>query len=434
MKLTRFIYGVLVVAFVVVPGYAQSASDCASLMKFGVYDRYRTFTTETHYKQIKKFFENNTFSSRQQAESKAGELGLTIEGVLGLSLGGTTSNSNFEVWQQRLLQTSYQEAMSFGLSASSIETISGRLTSLVETCLTQRGVHAYVIPAADNQNFTITADYVPISSERAYTVGTLVLTPSSVASQCSPNNILGQRIQVGAQGVSLSCRRLPTDTVQVIANFDDGTRTFTYDAYVVPRPSIQFSATKDEIDHGESTRLIWDVRNALRVSLDDFGQVSETGARDVAPLSTTEYKLIVTSLDGQQSISSKRITVKPPPPVLTGARVEFHTTDDNKDHDTTASVFVKCGGNLIASVAGQWGEFGDNTSSGWKELSIIERPRKAAIIGVCTAQAREDPHGDDEWHFNWTLELRFSDGSTKQYRWNGENVAEDRRETSIKAL
>jgi hypothetical protein len=49
-------------------------------MKFGVYDKFKTFTTESHYQQIREFFENNTFSSRQQAEQRAGELGLAIDG------------------------------------------------------------------------------------------------------------------------------------------------------------------------------------------------------------------------------------------------------------------------------------------------------------------------------------------------------------------
>jgi uncharacterized secreted protein with C-terminal beta-propeller domain len=63
---------------------AQSAQDCAALMKFGIYDKFRTFTTETHYLQIREFFENNTFSSKQQAQQKALDLGLAIDSVLNL--------------------------------------------------------------------------------------------------------------------------------------------------------------------------------------------------------------------------------------------------------------------------------------------------------------------------------------------------------------
>jgi len=406
--------------------YAQTASDCAALMKFGVYDKYRTFTTETHYKQIRKFFENNQFSSRQQAQSKAAELGLGIEGVLDLNFNGTSSSSNFEQWRQHLIRSSYQEALSVGLSSTSVETISGRITGLVETCLTQKGVHAYVIPAADNQNFTVTVDFVPLSSEHPLTTGSITVTPSSVASQCSPNNILGQQRQIGPQGVSLSCRRLATETVNVIVNTQDGSPTFTYDAYVVPRPSIQFTATRDIIQSGETTRLNWEVRNALRITLVDFEQVPEVGFRDVTPARTTEYKLNVTALDGQSTTTSKTITVTPPPPVLVGARVHFHTTDDNKDHDTNVTVAINYGGHTIAAVSGTWGEFPDNSDSGWKEMIVIERPRKDAVIGASSVRLVEAPVGHDEWHFNWSLELTFSDGSTKRYDFGGGNVDYDR--------
>lgn len=413
---------------------AQSAADCANLMKFGVYDKFKTFSTETHYKQIKEFFENNTFSSSQQAESKAGELGLDIVGILGLKFGGNSSSTNFQQWRQSLIKSTYMEALSLGMSTTSIETVSGRITQLVEVCLRQKGVHAYVIPAQDNQNFTVTVDFVPISSSHPETMGTISITPSSVASQCSPSDVLGSKRKIGPQGISVACRRLPSDTVTVIANTDDGSPSFTYDAYVIPKPTVDFRATKDTIDSGETTRLIWDVRDALRVNLEGFGQVAESGTRDVTPSTTTEYKLSVTSLGSEVTNHSKIITVIPPPPTLVSARVQWHTTTDNKDHDTTAAVHIKCGGNVIASVSGQWGEFKDPSSSGWKNLNIVEKPKKAAILGICTAQAREDPNGDDEWHFNWELELRFSDGSVKHYVWNGENLAEDRRETSIKGL
>src|SRR5687767_10755654 len=153
-KETRYIvYALTVFAFALFSASgirAQSAQDCSALMKFGIYDKFRTFTTESHYRQVREFFENNTFSSKQQAEQKAGELGLQIDGVLGLDLGGSTSASNFEEWRQKLVRTSYLEARSFGLSDTTVETVSGRITSLVETCLSRPGMHAYVIPAADN--------------------------------------------------------------------------------------------------------------------------------------------------------------------------------------------------------------------------------------------------------------------------------------------
>ncbi|OLE53766.1 MAG: hypothetical protein AUG51_11445 [Acidobacteria bacterium 13_1_20CM_3_53_8] len=345
MRLTRYIFGVLVLlALPVVSTCAQSATDCASLMKFGIYDRYRTFTTETQYKQIREFFSNFQFSTQQQAQNKAAELGLDITGVLGLTFNGTTSSSNFQQWQQSLVRSSYQEALSFGLQVQSIEKISNALTDLVGRCLTQKGVHAYIIPAADNQTFSVTIDFVPYSSERPLTHGLLTMTPSSVAASCAPAGVLNQRVEIGPQGVSLSCRRSPTETVAVNVNTDDGSPAINYDAYIVPPPNINFRLASESIQSGQSTTLNWEVANASRVEIEGYGPVSVSGSLTITPTQTRQYRLIVTSLDGQQTSTYKTVTVLPPPPVLTGARVFFHTTNDDKDGDTNVSVYVIYGG------------------------------------------------------------------------------------------
>jgi hypothetical protein len=61
---------------------------------------------------------------------------------------------------------------------------------------------------------------------------------SSVAASSSPGNILGQKVSIGPQGLSLSCRRLPTETVAINANTEDGSPVIHYDADVVPPPPV----------------------------------------------------------------------------------------------------------------------------------------------------------------------------------------------------
>ncbi|HEY9402000.1 MAG TPA: hypothetical protein VIQ24_04865 [Pyrinomonadaceae bacterium] len=413
---------------------AQNATDCANLLKFGIYDKFRTFTTESHYKQVKEFFENNTFSSRQQAEQKAGELGLQIDGILGLNLGGSTSSNNFEEWKQKLLRTSYLEARSFGLTDTAIETISGRMTSLVEACLTRSGVHAYVIPAADNQTFTVTVDFVPTTSNPGHTTtrGTISVQPSSVAAQCSPASFLNQPIEVGIQGRSLSCRRLPSDTVTVVVNMDDGSPTFTYDAFVIPPIDVRFGANPGTINRGGATLLSWDVRNALNVSLADFGPVLTTGSRSVSPTETTEYKLNVVGLDGKTASVPAAVTVIQPQPHLTGARVAFHTTDDNKDHDTNVVINVICDSGTVASVSSNFGgEFKDHRHYGPFGMTVLAPQPVNRVNGVCRAELTEQPNGHDEWHFNWWVELTFSSGVTIRSATRAGNVDHDRPHATV---
>jgi hypothetical protein len=416
--------------------YAQTAADCANLMKFGIYDKFRTFATESHYRQVQEFFQNNSFHSRQEAESKASDLGLDIKDVLNLSFGSTTSSSSYDVWQQQLLQTSFLVAESSGLSASSIETISGKITQLVGQCLNQKGLHAYIIPATDNQNFTLTVDFAPFSAAQASIPGTLTVTPASVAAQCSPGGILSNQVDIGPGGVALSCRRLPTETVTVVVNTPGNigmSANFTYDAVVVPKPTIRFFATPDTaatpIDPGEPVKLTWEVLDALSVSLAP-NVVPSADSRTVTPQVTTDYELVVTSLDGKRETKSLKVIVKPPQPTLVGARVFFHTTNDDKDRDTNLLVNVDCSSGTIATISGDFGNrWPDPSDNGPFDMSVLVPQRKNRIPG-CAANLTERPVGNDEFHFDWWVELRFSDGSVLRRNGSG-NVDSDRPHAHI---
>lgn len=408
--------------------YAQTATDCANLMKFGVYDKFRTFTTESHYQQVREFFENNTFSSRQQAEQKAGELGLQIEGVLGLSFGGSTASNNYEEWRQKLIRTSYLEARSAGLSDTIIQTISGKITSLVETCLTQKGMHAFIIPSADNQNFILTVDFLPMSSGTPVAKGNISMQPSSVAASCAPTGLFApQEIEVGPQGRSFSCKRLPSETVTVVVNMDQGSPTFTYDAFVIPDIFAKFNADPGTINKGATATLTWDIKNALSATLSDFGNVLLTGSRNVRPDQTTEYRMNIVGLDGKSKMLPATVNVIQPPPHLVGARVFFHTTNDNKDHDTNVVVNVICDSGTVASVSSNFGgEFPDGQPRGPFGMTVLAPQPANRINGVCRAELIEQPNGNDEWHFNWWVELTFSSGPPIRSQTGAGNVDSDR--------
>jgi len=404
--------------------------ECVELMKFGIFDKFSTFTSDFHYKHIKSFFSSFQFSSRQQAEAKAAELGLDVLDVLGLNFNGQSSSSNFDLWQQELQKSSFQEAVTAGLKTETVERISTALTDLVKTCLTQKGLHAFVIPSSDQQNFTFTLDFVPSSSTKPTAKGSFTITPSSVASTASPQGLLDKDLEIGPQGVSISLKRLPTDTVQLTYNTDEGSGVIRYDAIVTPPVLIEFKALDTEIPSGGSTKLVWDVRNAQRVEIEGKGQVNTSGALTVSPTTTTDFRLRAISLDGQVVSAFATVTVRPPPPVLTAASVFFHTTDDDKDDDTTVTVNLVFGGSTVATVSGTFGKFNDNSDSGRIGLNIIERPRKDALIGNSQVQLIESPVGHDEWHFNWAIELSFSDGTSRRFDLGAGDVDFDRNRIS----
>ena len=127
-----------------------------------------------------------------------------------------------------------------------------------------------------------------------------------------------------------------------------------------------------------------------------------------------------------------RLEPLPPPPViLSGAQVQFYTTDDNKDGDTRVNVYLKCRGRTVATVSDTWGEFGNNSTSPWISLTMTARLPQEAINETCQFELVEQPNGRDEWHFNWALRLLFSDGTMRQYKWTGGNVDYDRTTISL---
>lgn len=411
------------------PSHAQTAADCASLMKHGIHDKSSHLNSEARYRQIQEFFRNNQFASVKDARDRAGKLGLDIEGILALKFNGKDSSTHFSEWKQELERSSLDVAVELGFSLAVEEKISDKLTELVEACIKQKGFHLYVIPSESADTFVIGMNYVPLSSERPATKGRLTVTPATVAKTCKPGKVLKTKVSIGPQGLSIACRRRKTQTVTISANTSDGTQTVIYDAYKIPNVAASFTVAPARITAGQSATLHWNATNARNVELAastaPLEEVDDSGEKTVAPATTTEYRLVLTREDGKKVTKSVTVTVDPPPPHLVRADVHFRTTDDDKDHDTNVSTSIQCSGQSIASASDRYGKFDDNSDSGWKSLGIITPRLKRDISGQCQVFIVEGPNGHDEWHFDWKVRLTFSDNSASEYSGSG-NVDHDR--------
>jgi hypothetical protein len=409
--------------------YAQTAEDCTRLMQYGIYDRYRTFTTANEFRLIQSFFKEYQFSSRQEAETKAGVLGLNIADILSLNLNGQTSSSSFQQWVQSFLNESYDQLVASTSLSQTVDVISGKITDLVGLCITRSGLHAYLVPAQDNLNFTFTLAFVPLGSDHPSTAGQFDIQPSTVASSCTPANIVGQvGLLIGPQGISVACRRTATETVTIVSNTADGNASVRYDAYVIPQPIISFTANPTVIDVGGSATLQWNVQNADSVQLNPgFGLMQPTGTMTVSPLTTQQYDLIIKSLDGKTTNSYATVTVNPPPLTLTSATVSFHTNDDDRDHDTNESIYISCPGlGTVAFLNGTFGDqgFPDNSDRGPFTFNVTSHPRLDQVSS-CQLHIDQNPNGNDTWRYNVSLHLVFSNGQSSQpkdYSWGQQEL------------
>ncbi|MBS7122657.1 MAG: protein kinase family protein [Dysgonomonas sp.] len=82
---------------------------------------------------------------------------------------------------------------------------------------------------------------------------------------------------------------------------------------VLPLPKIkEFRSKQQKIEFGKETQLVWDIENAEKVELNYAGNmevVANRGDKTISPTEHTNYKLIITALDGIIK-EEKEITVQ----------------------------------------------------------------------------------------------------------------------------
>jgi hypothetical protein len=118
-------------------------------------------------------------------------------------------------------------------------------------------------------------------------------------------------------------------------------------------------------------------------------------------------------------------------PNLKNCTVKFHTNNDDKDGDTHVTVTVRDSNQVVAArVDNDFGHFDDNSDNGPFGLLIKNQSGKE-VLQTGNVTIRVDPNGNDEWHFNFFLDLVFSDGSRLSGGADGLSLSQDRREQSF---
>jgi len=112
---------------------------------------------------------------------------------------------------------------------------------------------------------------------------------------------------------SLSVSPTNTTTYKLIAEnaFDKTENELT--VTVLPLPKVkEFRSKQQKIEHGKETQIVWDIDNAQKVELHWLGNmeiIQNKGEKNISPTDQTNYKLIVTALDGVTK-EEKEITIQ----------------------------------------------------------------------------------------------------------------------------
>jgi peptidoglycan-associated lipoprotein len=75
-------------------------------------------------------------------------------------------------------------------------------------------------------------------------------------------------------------------------------------------PTATLAANPSTVEEGQSTTLSWQTRNATDVTISGLGILTASGARSVAPTTSTTYTLLAKGPGGTQDASA-RVTVNP---------------------------------------------------------------------------------------------------------------------------
>lgn len=91
-------------------------------------------------------------------------------------------------------------------------------------------------------------------------------------------------------------------TYKLTAENAFGKKEQTLEIEVLPQPKIvEFKCKHQKIGFGNTTQLVWNIENAQKVELHYAGNIeviSKRGEKTISPTEHTNYKLIITALDG----------------------------------------------------------------------------------------------------------------------------------------
>ena len=110
-------------------------------------------------------------------------------------------------------------------------------------------------------------------------------------------------------------------------------------------------------------------------------------------------------------------------PTLTSATASFTTLDHGKDEDSALTVQVlRSNGELGAELHTVGTQFADHASIPPFAFTV-SGPFTTGDVDGGQVRVRLAPDGDDDFTFNLTMTQRFSDGTTRNFRW--ENIRLD---------
>lgn len=110
---------------------------------------------------------------------------------------------------------------------------------------------------------------------------------------------------------------------------------------------------------------------------------------------------------------------------LSSATVTFHTTDDDKEKDTAASLYIKLNDGTVVLKFENIKDYFRNGATSTYRLKVVKQVPKGSIQGCTGTVKTTRPKGHDAWKFYYEIEFVFSDGTRTRKRCSTATIGEN---------
>lgn len=103
---------------------AAQADECDALLRYGIRDEYDTLSVRQHSRQVRDFVHRSEATTWEELVQEGSSLGISIEGIGGLSFGGHDARRSFSEWKFSYLAMTDEELQQYDSYSVRARTVS----------------------------------------------------------------------------------------------------------------------------------------------------------------------------------------------------------------------------------------------------------------------------------------------------------------------
>jgi hypothetical protein len=192
-------------------------TNCADLMKFGIYDTANTFDERQRFHEFRAWLQSYRHSTFNETKSAANQAGIDTT-LFSLSYNGTSASQNFHDWVENISSASDDQFFSHSKFAQATVRVSSAITDLVGKCIkaqAQGQQYGWIETSRDRSQLTFHIRYIPNGRGDKAIVTRVGTTPQNYLKKCEQyKKFLAVRsLQTATEG--FTCTVNPADTITI---------------------------------------------------------------------------------------------------------------------------------------------------------------------------------------------------------------------------